>query len=195
MLQKFSFAGVSAAAIALAVLCPSPARALNFNWTFTSGSGEVVSGTINDLIEGSNTQNTSPLPYVVVTSATGSLGTSGIIGRNLTLYDPNSEIFVSGGVPFSNGTSSFVRFHGNDMAFLTLYDTYFRNGANGLFDMQAKSISMTVVSIPASSSPQSFTAVPAPLPLLGLGAATAFSRQLKQRIAVKRTRGEVGAAV
>jgi hypothetical protein len=38
-------------------------------------------------------------------------------------------------------------------------------------------------------------AVPAPLPLLGLGAATAFSRKLKQRIAVKRKRDEVGAAV
>jgi len=38
-------------------------------------------------------------------------------------------------------------------------------------------------------------AVPAPLPLLGLGAATAFSRKLKQRIALRRKREEVGAAV
>ena len=34
--------------------------------------------------------------------------------------------------------------------------------------------------------------VPAPFPLLGLGAATAFSRQLKQRIAMKRKREEGG---
>ena len=40
-----------------------------------------------------------------------------------------------------------------------------------------------------------FSAVPAPLPLLGLGAATAFSRKLKQRIATKRKREEAGAAV
>ena len=38
-------------------------------------------------------------------------------------------------------------------------------------------------------------AVPAPLPLLGLGAATAFSRKLKQRIALRRKREEVGAVV
>ena len=37
-------------------------------------------------------------------------------------------------------------------------------------------------------------AVPAPLPLLGLGAATAFSRKLKQRIAGRRKREEVGEA-
>ena len=46
-----------------------------------------------------------------------------------------------------------------------------------------------------SNSLATFTAVPAPLPLLGLGAATAFSRKLKQRIALKRKQEEVGAAV
>ena len=38
-------------------------------------------------------------------------------------------------------------------------------------------------------------AVPAPLPLLGLGAAAAFSRQLKQRNALRRKQDENGAAV
>ena len=36
--------------------------------------------------------------------------------------------------------------------------------------------------------------VPAPHPLLGLGAAAAFSRKLKQRIALRRKRQEVGEA-
>lgn len=42
-----------------------------------------------------------------------------------------------------------------------------------------------------TSATATLAAVPAPLPLLGLGAATAFSRKLKQRIALRRKR-EVG---
>ena len=49
--------------------------------------------------------------------------------------------------------------------------------------------------LPSDTITMNIGAVPAPLPLLGLGAATAFSRKLKQRIALRRKREEVGAAV
>jgi hypothetical protein len=196
MTKRFSFAGVSAAAIALAVLCPSSARALSFNWTFTSGTGAVVSGTINNLIEGSNTYINNPSAYAVVTSASGGLGlgSSGIVGRNLMiLADPNSEIFVSGGVPLSNGGKPYVGFR--DIVGMKRYDTFFSNGSSGLFAMSAGYNDNGSFSNEISSTPQSFTAVPAPLPLLGLGAAAAYSRKLKQRIAMRRKREEVGAAL
>ena len=193
VLKKISFAGVSAAAIALAVLCPSPARALNFNWTFTSGSGATVSGTINDLDEGPNIYSTTPRSYVVVTSATGGLGTTGIRNLPISIYNDSgtSQIFVSGGVPVSNGTSGYARFFGSQGS--EFYDIYFTgNGGGGLFDMSVSGGEMMGMSYSEqSTTPQSFTAVPAPLPLLGLGAATAFSRKLKQRIAVRRKREEV----
>lgn len=42
--------------------------------------------------------------------------------------------------------------------------------------------------LPNDTITMNIGAVPAPLPLLGLGAVTAFSRQLKQRIALRRKR-------
>ena len=48
--------------------------------------------------------------------------------------------------------------------------------------------------LPSDSITMNIGAVPAPLPLLGLGAAAAFSRKLKQRIALRRKREEVGDA-
>jgi hypothetical protein len=48
--------------------------------------------------------------------------------------------------------------------------------------------------LPNDTITMNIGAVPAPLPLLGLGAATAFSRKLKQRIALRRKREELGEA-
>jgi hypothetical protein len=53
----------------------------------------------------------------------------------------------------------------------------------------------STISLPNDTITMNIAAVPAPLPLRGLGAATAFSRKLKQRIALRRKQDEVGAAV
>jgi hypothetical protein len=191
VLRKISFAGVSAAAIALAFLCPSPARALSVNWSFVSGS-DTFSGTIEDLSEGLNTSSSSLIPYVTVTQAPPSY--NNLTSKRLDLA--SGEMIVSGGVPLNNGNTYSAEFYSN--SYPELYYIYFRNGSNGTFDMEANYNNTNVSGVNQnnlSSSPMSFTAVPAPLPLLGLGAATAFSRKLKQRIALKRKRDEVGAAV
>ena len=188
MLNKISFAGVSAAAIALAVLCPSPVRALSVNWSFVSGS-DTFSGTIEDLSDGLNTSTSSVIPYVTVTQAP--LSYNNLASKQLGLAA--GEMFVSGGVPLDNGSTSFVEFYSN--SYPELYRVFFRNGSNGTFDMEASYNNTNVSGVnqnSPSSTPMSFTAVPAPLPLLGLGAATAFSRKLKQRIALRRKRVEVG---
>ena len=205
MFKKFSFVGVSSAAIALAALCPSPARALNFTWTFTStlnGTPNIVSGTLNDLIEGSNTTASNSLANVVVTSATGGLGSIGIIGQIMPIQ--NGEIFVSGGMPVGYGASTFVSFNIFDPSAALSSSAQFSggssgtSGSSGLFNMNigASNFSIPTSAQEISDSDEPFTAaaVPAPLPLLGLGAATAFSRKLKQRIALRRKREEVGEA-
>jgi len=211
MFKKFSFVGVSSAAIALAVLCPSPARALSYGWSFSMGSGNVLSGTIDNLSEGSNTPaSPSPGPAsVTVTSCTGGLCDSpffifpGYVGQTFAFMG-SSEINVSG-VPTNAGTSGVAAFRYTgtssywDLNFLNgtaAYSPQARNNA-GSFDMEIlqRDLSGNAQGGNTSTGAESFTAVPAPLPLLGLGAATAFSRKLKQRIALKRKQEEVGAAV
>jgi len=187
----------------MAVLCPSPARAFNYTWTFTStlsGTPNTVSGTLNDLIEGSNTAATNPLANVVVTSATG--GLSSIIGQVISIN--NGEIFVDGGMPVGYGTASFVTFNtfnpGTGIASNAQFSggSSGSSGSSGFFGMNIGATNFgTLNAQEISDSDEQFTAaaVPAPLPLLGLGAAAAFSRKLKQRIALRRKRDEVGAAV
>ena len=104
-------------------------------------------------------------------------------------------MFVSGGVPLDNGNTYSAEFFSDSNP--ELYYIYFRNGLNGTFEMEAVYDNIndsTLYQYSPSSSRVSFTAVPAPIPLLGLGAATAFSRKLKQRIALRRKREEVGEA-
>ena len=189
--KNFSFVGVSAASIALAVLCPSPARAFSVNWSFVSGS-DTFSGTIENLSDGSNTSSSTPIPYVTVTQAPSSY--SNLISQQLGLAS-GGVMFVSGGVPLDNGNTYSAEFFSDSNP--ELYYIYFRNGLNGTFEMEAVYDNIndsTLYQYSSSSSRVSFTAVPAPIPLLGLGAATAFSRKLKQRIALRRKREEVGLA-
>ena len=206
MIKGYSFAWVSAAATSFAVLCPSPARAFNYTWTFTStfnGSPNTVSGTLNDLIEGSNTQASNPLANVVVTSATGGLGSIGIIGQIMPIA--NGEFFVSGGMPVGYGTSAFVSFNTFDPTIPLISSAQFSagtsgsSGSSGFFNMNIGAFSPlgapAAQEISDSDEPFTAAAVPAPLPLLGLGAAAAFSRKLKQRIALRRKWEEVGAAL
>jgi len=188
MIKGFSFAGVSAAAIALAVLCPSPARALTFNWTFIDqNTSDPVSGTIdtpgsaNGLYSTGVTATVTQVPLSWGSSL--SYGTfnyysaSGINVLNGAIDQSGSDAIV-----LDNGSGASLQFADQGSgAFKAVLSDYNADNGNGL---QALS----------SSNVASFTAVPAPLPLLGLGAAAAFSRKLKQRIAVRRKREEGGLA-
>ena len=210
MIKKFNFAGVSAAAIALSVLCPPPARAFNYTWSYTMFGGN-LSGTLDGLSEGSNTPSGASPAYVTVTSGTGTYSPTGfspereIVGQTF-VFRGASEINVASGVPINSGSSGVASFRFTGTTYT--YDLNFLHSpsgfsslssTDGFFDMELKKVSLVDGSAQgqdSSTGAQSFTAaVPAPLPLLGLGAATAFSRKLKQRIALKRKQEEVGAAV
>ena len=67
--------------------------------------------------------------------------------------------------------------------------------AGGSFSSLGLTPGSYTTTLPSDSITMNIGAVPAPLPLLGLGAAAAFFRQLKRRIALGRKREEVGAAV
>ena len=193
MLQKFSFAGVSTAAIALAFLCPSPARALSFNWTFTSNGGNFigpVSGTIDGLIDNSlNNNSNNPSMTATVTSDPFNIGgTPSQMNLNTYWYSGGSGILVNAGVVDTTGLQLY--FSGGSQQ-LNLENPNGNSGTLGGYYYYSNAGSGSIASSSDLSVPV-FTAVPAPLPLLGLGAATAFSRKLKQRIAVKRKREEVG---
>ena len=185
MLQKISFAGVSAAAIALAVLCPSPARALTFNWTFIDqNTSDPVSGTI-DLPGSANgrysTGVTATVTKVPVSWGAQSYGMFSYLGGSgINLVSGAIDQSGSDLIVLDNGSNTSLQFS-DQLSFGTparLSDLFSQPSLNA-----------------DSSNVAAFTAVPAPLPLLGLGAATAFSRKLKQRIALRRKREEVGAAV
>jgi hypothetical protein len=168
-----------------------------------NGSPNTVSGTLNNLIEGSNTQASNPLANVVVTSATGGLGSIGIIGQIMPIA--NGEIFIYlGGIPHGHGTSTFVSFEKYDPTIPLISSAQFSARTSGtstyddFFNMNIGAFSPfgdpTAQEVSDSDQPFTAAAVPAPLPLLGLGAAAAFSRKLKQRIALRRKREEGGLA-
>ena len=197
MLQKFSFAGVSAAAIALAAFCPLPAQALSVNWSFvvdsvmgpggpnfsSSAIGQTFSGTLDSLqddfynVSGMTATVTSG-PYTPSAgwqplgfkSAYGGIRASGVQVTN-------------GSIVLTSSSDDFV-LESNDFSQSIVMGTrsVLTDGGSGV-DVFIGSLSTT------------FTPVPAPLPLLGLGAAAAFSRKLKQRIALRRKVEVVGAAI
>ena len=197
MIKRFSFAGASVAAIAFAVLCPSPARALSFNWTFTSNAGNFigpVSGTIDGLIDNSlnNISNNPGMTATVTSNPFSIAGAPSQMTLNTSTSPPGGNgIRVTAGVVDTNGLQLYFT-SGDGFKILQLEKP---NGFYGgyYFDQLASGFGSTAIS--DNGSVPVFTAVPAPLPLLGLGAATAFSRKLKQRIALRRKREEVGAAV
>ena len=192
MFKIFSFVGVSSATIALSVLCPSPARALTFNWTFTSTGGSFngpVSGTIDGLYDNIlNNSTSNPGMTATVTSDPFSIGgPPSQMTLNTALFSGGNGIRVTAGVVDTTGLQLyFVGSSRRDQ--LHLENPNGNQIPGGYYeDTTGRYAYGTAVPV--------FSAVPAPLPLLGLGAATAFSRKLKQRIALRRKRDEVGAAV
>ena len=205
MSKTFSFVGVSSAAVALAVLCPSgPAQALTFNWSFT-GSGAPsnrglytgtidIPGSTDGLYKSGVTATVASVPFISGSPSYGafSVDTDPVFGAGY------NGILLSGGAIDQSGYSDIRLIDGAGQT-LAFRGSLQSDGITPSTYIKA-SFTDTSSNPPMgntgfSNSLATFTAVPAPLPLLGLGAATAFSRKLKQRIALKRKREEVGVAV
>jgi hypothetical protein len=186
MIKRFSFAGASAAAIAFAVLCPSPARALTFNWTFTANNGDFI-GAISGIIDGLN-DNTLNNGSNSTMTATVTSDPFNIVGVPLPMtFIGGNGIQVTAGVVDTTGLQLEFSSVGQQLQLEN------PNGSTGVFGGYY-TVSMGSAAASNDTSVPVFSAVPAPLPLLGLGAAAAFSRKLKQRIAMRRKRDEVGLA-
>jgi hypothetical protein len=181
----------------LVLSCCAKASALTFNWS-TIGSGANGSGTFEiaetavshgDLyqltsISGTFDGNaiTGLLPPGTLWWATNNAFEYDAVNGNWLLNNSGVVFSVSGsgaydGVDLWSAASSSA----SDYRALDAVDYYSGTTYSGQ-------------SLDITSATATLAAVPAPLPLLGLGAATAFSRKLKQRIALRRKREEVGEA-
>jgi len=186
----------------LILSCCASASALTFNWTTTglrangSGTFEIAETSVS---HGSLYQLTSISGTFDGNAITGLLPPGALwwATNNAFEYDAvnGSWLLNNSGVNFSVSGSS--TYDGVDL---------WSNASNRASSYQSID-SVDYYSGAMTSSPSyldqnlnlagtaTLSAVPAPLPLLGLGAATAFSRKLKQRIALRRKQQEVGAAV
>ena len=186
MLRKSLLLGVSSAAIALAVLCPYPARALTFTWTFTDqNTGSPVSGTID------TPGSADGLYYIGVTATVTQVPSPfvpNLLGYGTFTSGFGTGITVVNGAIDQSGNDEIVLYNSIGSANIQFVGLGSTSSKAAFYDYNTNS--GTQAASPTTLA--SFTAVPAPLPLLGLGAATAFSRQLKQRIALRRKREEVG---
>ena len=222
MLQKFSFAGVSAAAIALATLCPLPSHALTFRFQFsagtTIGTGEIEgTDTGQTYTDAKGTQSIYQATGGFINFVSGSQSYSGtynfkdlssLSAVNLNTFPPEYNPYYV--YPATNPSREIWNNKFNNsylwqdlypgVVFASVDDSkvagLLSNGSSqvlALYDDSTATLSPWTFYPLTTFSPS--TPVPAPLPLLGLGAATAFSRKLKQRIALRRRREEVGAAV
>ena len=217
MLQKFSFARVSAGAVALATLCPLPSHALTFRFQFSGGinigTGEIqgydtgqtytdITGTqsIYQATGGSINFTSGAQSYSGTYNFKNLSSFPGVLCANIAIpaYDP-CYIYPN---PNDEGYSWNNKFNDSYLWQDSLPSVVFASADDtkavslwsigvgqrlSLYD--STTTNWTDYSLTTFSPP---TPVPAPLPLLGLGAATAFSRKLKQRIALKRKRDEVG---
>ena len=98
-------------------------------------------------------------------------------GSGFAVVSSSSELWVPFGYTSNASLSGSVTFAGESFSSLGLTPGSY------------------TTTLPSDSITMKISAVPAPLPLLGLGAAAAFFRRLKRRIALRRKREEVGAAV
>ena len=195
VLKKGIFAAL-ASGVMLFVFCPPPVRALTFNWSTTSTGGADGSGTFDiaetSLVDGDLYELTGIAGTFDGNTITGLLppGNLWYGANNKFQYSASSTDWLLnlGGINFSvSGTGGYTG--------VELWSTA-GNGDDSIYGTVD-----AVDKYPGGSSANNITsatatlaAVPAPLPLLGLGAATAFSRQLKQRIALRLKREEGGEA-
>ena len=204
-----------AAVSVLGVLCCAPAKALSFTWSFqitgasnSSYIGQAISGTIDNLQD--NAINRERMT-ATVTSAPFGPGSGGDWATISLSYAGGNGIAVRDGVVESTGLQAYFIYNGQDRLILQNsnpnrsnvvgnYDSAYRD-INGFAYSNGNGNAGGSLEVFYPTEDQNsawnggatptFTAVPAPLPLLGLGAATAFSRKLKQRIALRRKREEV----
>ena len=170
----------------LGALSCAPAKALSFAWSFriTGGSniGQTISGTIDNLVD--NTLNRNSMTAKVTSAPFGPGNGLSWSAISLSFDGSSNGIYVRNGEVDATGLQAYFIYQGQDRLILQNPVPYGWPGGGSLevFYPDQNSAWMN------DGSPPTFTAVPAPLPLLGLGAATAFSRQLKQRIALRNSR-------
>ena len=177
--------------------CCSKASALTFNWSTTSAGGADGSGTFDiaetSLVDGSLYELTGIAGTFDGNAITGLLpaGSLWYGSNNKFQYSASSADWLlnNGGIVFSvSGPGSYTGVELWSTAGGSDSSIY---GTADAVDYHPSGISAYTITA-ATAAP---TSVPGPLPLLGLGAATAFSRQLKQRIALRRKREEFREAV
>jgi len=143
---------------------------LGFGSAVTPLAGSIISGGIYDTYQYSG----AFIPFGSGgTSVFGSFSGNGHIA--ILNSSQSQEIWVPSGYVSGAQLSGSVTFAGNFNSLGLTQGSY-------------------VTALPNDTITMNIGAVPAPLPLLGLGAATAFSRKLRQRIALRRKREEVGDA-
>jgi hypothetical protein len=156
----------------------SVANALTFNWSWTpiryipSTPTGPVTGTVSGLLD-----NTANQIGVVTVTSSPSIPSSGWDNSNWAFQSGSERGFtvLGGAVTRYN---AFYKSQGNDQ-FL-----YFGNGSN--FSAQVNDISESIFFDQIGGGTTTFTAVPGPLPILGLPAVLLFSRKLKKRIKASR---------
>jgi hypothetical protein len=178
----------------LGALSCAPAKALSFTWSFqiTGGSnssyiGQFISCTIDNLKD--NTTNREGMTATITSSPFGP--GSGSWSTISLSYSSGNGIAVKDGVVDTTGLQAYFIYQGQDRLILQNPIPYGYPGGGRLDDYSTTGQPYAEMN---NGSTPTFSAVPAPLPLLGLGAAAAFSRKLKQRIALRRKREEVGLA-
>ena len=158
----------------------STANALSYNWSFINNgnptSGGTTSGTITGLIEGINDISGGPgyNPNIVITVVDSVNTPDGNIFRSNDSFLRNGDITVASGlVSGYNFTiynaSSYLVFRDYQVAQVADND-----GISFGYDTDF------------ASNPVNFSAVPGPLPILGIPPVLLFSRRLKARIKARK---------
>lgn len=169
---------------ACALLASLPANALSFNWAFLNnggrpGVGETTSGTITGLNEGLNLLNVEGITLFVESSqnapdntilTSGGTGRGSITVANGIIVAYNFSIPLGTALDFSAESDSYALYYDYDTDYNDYNDISSAGGIGNIF-----------------SSPGP-APVSGPLPLLGAGAAFAWTRRLRRRISASRFR-------
>jgi len=183
--------GCATVCVLVALSC-APAKALSFTWSFqitdasnSSYIGQFMNGTIDNLQD--NTTNREGMTATITSSPFGP--GSGSWSTISLSYSGGNGIAVKDGVVDTTGLQAYFIYQGQDRLILQNPNPYGYPGGGRLDDYSTPGQPYAEMN---NGSTPTFSAVPAPLPLLGLGAAAAFSSKLKQRIALRRKVEVVG---
>ncbi len=178
MEHQLNFKVVSSCALLLHALLMAPAHAIVLNFSFQNVNGSVP-GTVSGEITLPDGDGTFAASSLVITSSPNALGYT-LPFDVFTVFpqDIANTFVVSGGQIQASSTFARQSISGAfTLNYLTLGSLLTVNGAIGPTDGVLDTTNSTLA---YGSVPQS--AVPAPLPIVGAGAALGWSRKLRRRI-------------